>query len=78
MVKYNPCGIFLDIISPKVCFCDKCAEDMKKLGMDINDENDRKEFAEIVNNLGGEIKNEGDDFDAPDMGDKDEHEAEED
>lgn len=45
MVKYNPCGIFLDIISPKVCFCDKCAEDMKKLGMDINDENDRKEFS---------------------------------
>jgi hypothetical protein len=42
------------------------------------DENDRKEFAEIVNNLGGEIKNEGDDFDAPDMGEKDEHEAEED
>lgn len=42
------------------------------------DENDRKEFAEIVNNLGGEIKNEGDDFDAPDMGDNDEHEAEED
>lgn len=42
------------------------------------DENDRKEFAEIVNNLGGEIKNEGDDFDAPDMGDEDEHEAEED
>lgn len=35
------------------------------------DENDRKEFAEIVNNLGGEIKNEGDDFDAPDMGDED-------
>lgn len=42
------------------------------------DENDRKEFAEIVNNLGGEIKNEGDDFEAPDMGDDDEHEAEED
>lgn len=42
------------------------------------DENDRKEFAEIVNNLGGEIKNEGDDFEAPDMGDEDEHEAEED
>jgi hypothetical protein len=42
------------------------------------DENDRKEFAEIVNNLGGEIKNEGDDFDAPDMGDNDGNEAEED
>lgn len=42
------------------------------------DENDRKEFAEIVNNLGGEIKNEGDDFEAPDMGDDDGNEAEED
>lgn len=42
------------------------------------DENDRKEFAEIVNNLGGEIKNEGDDFEAPDMGDEDGNEAEED
>jgi hypothetical protein len=42
------------------------------------DENDRKEFAEIVNNLGGEIKTDGDQFDAPDMGDDDEHEAEED
>lgn len=43
----------------------------------IEDE-DRKKFAEVINNLGGEIKNEGDDFDAPDMGDGDEHEAEED
>ena len=43
----------------------------------IEDE-DRKKFAEVINNLGGEIKNEGDDFDAPDMGDDDEHEAEED
>ena len=42
------------------------------------DEQDRKEFAEIVNNLGGEIKNEGDDFEAPDMGDEDGNEAEED
>ena len=42
------------------------------------DENDRKEFAEIVNNLGGEIKTDGDDFDAPRMGDEDEYEAEED
>ena len=23
MVKYNPCGIFLDIISPKICYCEK-------------------------------------------------------
>lgn len=43
----------------------------------IEDE-DRKEFAEILNNLGGEIKTDGDDFDAPDMGEKDGNEAEED
>jgi hypothetical protein len=24
IVKYNPCGIFLDIISPKICYCEKC------------------------------------------------------
>ncbi len=48
MVKYNPCGIFLDIISPKVCYCEKCQTDMKKLGLDIENENDRQKFAEIT------------------------------
>lgn len=48
MQKYNPCGIFLDIISPKVCYCDKCVSDMKELGLDINDEEDRKKFSLIV------------------------------
>lgn len=44
----------------------------------IEDE-DRKQFAEAINNLGGEIKTDGEDeFSAPDMGDKDEHEDEED
>ena len=42
------------------------------------EEDDRKQFAEAINNLGGEIKTDGDQFDAPDMGDDDEHEAEED
>lgn len=45
MVKYNPCGIFLDIISPKVCYCEKCQADMKKLGLDINSNDDRQKFA---------------------------------
>ena len=45
MVKYNPCGIFLDIISPKVCYCEKCRADMKELGLNIEDESDRKKFA---------------------------------
>ncbi len=45
MVKYNPCGIFLDIISPKVCYCDKCRADMKNLGLDIEKDADRQKFA---------------------------------
>lgn len=48
MVKYNPCGIFLDIISPRVCYCEKCLEDMKKLGLDVNSEEDRIKMGDIV------------------------------
>lgn len=50
MVKYNPCGIFLDIISPKVCYCDKCRADMKNLGLDIGNETDRQKFAVMTLN----------------------------
>ena len=50
MVKYNPCGIFLDIISPRVCYCEKCVSDMKSLGLDIENEKDRNDFAQIVFN----------------------------
>ena len=48
MVKYNPCGIFLDIIAPRVCYCQKCRADMKALGLDIESEADRKTFAQKV------------------------------
>lgn len=50
MVKYNPCGIFLDIISPKICYCEKCKSDMKALGLNIENENDRENFSQIVFN----------------------------
>lgn len=50
MQKYNPCGIFLDIISPKVCYCDKCVADMKQLGLDINNEDDRQKLAVMTFN----------------------------
>lgn len=48
MVKYNPCGIFLDIISPRVCYCEKCLADMKALGLDVESEADREAFAQKV------------------------------
>ena len=50
MVKYNPCGIFLDIVSPKFCYCEKCKEDVKKMGLDIESEADRKKFADLIYN----------------------------
>lgn len=50
MQKYNPCGIFLDIIAPRVCYCDKCVADMKAMGMDIENEADRNKFAMMTLN----------------------------
>ena len=48
MQKYNPCGIFLDIIASRVCYCEKCIADMKALGLDIDSESDCQEFAAKV------------------------------
>lgn len=50
MQKYNPCGIFLDIVYPKICYCEKCVSDMKALGMDIEKEEDRRKFAVMTLN----------------------------
>ncbi len=50
MVKYNPCGIFLDIIAPRICYCDKCVSDMKALGLDIENAEDLNKFAQSVYN----------------------------
>lgn len=50
MVKYNPCGIFLDIISPKICFCESCLKDMERLGLDKNNKQDLEKHAVIVFN----------------------------
>ena len=50
MQKYNPCGIFLDIIAPRICYCDTCVADMKKLGLDIGNEADRQKFAVMTLN----------------------------
>ena len=45
MQKYNPCGIFLDIVAARECYCAKCQADMKILGMDIESSADRQAFA---------------------------------
>ena len=48
MMNYNPCGIFLDIVSPRFCYCEKCKKDMKELGLDITEFEDREKFKRIV------------------------------
>lgn len=50
MVKYDPVGIFLDIISPKICFCENCLADMKKLGLDCENRSDLEKFSIITFN----------------------------
>ncbi|MBR2876007.1 MAG: beta-galactosidase trimerization domain-containing protein [Clostridia bacterium] len=50
MVKYNPYGIFLDIISPKMCYCEKCKSDMKARGLNIENKDDCEKFSlEVFN-----------------------------
>ena len=58
MEKYNPCGIFLDIIAPRICYCEKCVSDMKALGLDIENAEDREAFAQKVYNTYLERTNE--------------------
>ena len=48
--KYNPCGIFLDIIAARECYCEKCVADMKALGLDIDNADDRRKFAVMTLN----------------------------
>ncbi len=48
MVKYNPCGIFLDIVAPRFCYCNKCKADMKAMGLDIEKEEDREKFENVI------------------------------
>ncbi len=48
MLKYNPCGIFLDIVAPRICFCEKCLAGMKAAGLDCNNEEDLKKFSVSV------------------------------
>ncbi len=50
MVKYNPCGIFLDIVHPRICYCEKCLSDMKALGIDLENEEELENFAQAVYN----------------------------
>ncbi len=48
MEKYNPTGIFLDISSPRVCYCQHCIESMKNEGLDPRNPDDARLFADKV------------------------------
>ncbi len=48
MVAYDPCEIFLDIVGERKCYCSKCREDMKKLGLDYKNDEDVELFSKKV------------------------------
>ncbi len=48
MERYNPCGIFLDISSPRVCYCQYCINSMRERGLDPNNSDDANKFADEV------------------------------
>ncbi len=48
MQMYNPCGIFLDIVGSRFCYCDKCRADMIASGLDITKYDDRQLFSDRV------------------------------
>ena len=48
MQKYNPCGIFLDISAPRVCYCQYCINSMREKGLDPHKPEDAHKFADEV------------------------------
>ena len=46
--KFNPVGIFLDIVCPRSCHCKYCKELMEKAGFDYNSDEDIAKFGEIT------------------------------
>ena len=48
MEKYNPCGIFLDISSVRMCVCGSCIRSMQALGLDPTNREDIRKHGELV------------------------------
>lgn len=48
MQRYDPCGIFLDISSPRVCYCQYCIRSMKEMGLDPLNPEDANHHADLV------------------------------
>jgi len=48
MQKYNPCGIFLDIVSIQPCYCASCRNEILKRGKDPRNIDAAREQAELV------------------------------
>ena len=42
--RYDPIGIFLDIVSPKLCYCDYCRKNLVALGLEDTD----KDFVKLA------------------------------
>ncbi len=53
MKKYDPVGIFLDLCSPQICYCNYCLKSMREKGLDPHDKNDLKRHADMVYDMYG-------------------------
>lgn len=48
MQRYNPEGLFFDILDERVCYCAKCRADMAAQGLDFLNDDDARLFAKQV------------------------------
>ncbi len=48
MQRYNPVGIFLDISSPRICYCQHCLASMREKGLDPRNPEDLKKHSDMV------------------------------
>ena len=64
VAKYDPIGIFLDIVGERKCYCKYCRSEVEKLGWDVNDPESYaklgkitfKKYYEATNNAASKIK----------------------
>ena len=62
--KFDPIGIFLDIVAPRVCYCENCKKDVEALGLDSSNPDNywgvaqavHKKYYETINAAARSVK----------------------
>ncbi|MBQ9117123.1 MAG: hypothetical protein IJY04_08870 [Clostridia bacterium] len=48
VAKFDPCGIFLDIVAPRICYCKYCRAEARRLGLDEENDADMAKLGDIT------------------------------